>query len=51
MDAEVLATMASHLRMPLERVETEHRVSAAASDDAATGHTVSLRPVTALLLG
>ena len=32
MYTEVLATMASHLRMPLERVVTEHRVFAAASD-------------------
>lgn len=32
MYAEVLATMATHLRMPLERVVTEHRVFAASTD-------------------
>jgi hypothetical protein len=32
MYTEVLATMASHLRMPLERVDTEHRVFATATD-------------------
>jgi hypothetical protein len=32
MYTEVLANMATHLRMPLERVETEHRVFAAAAD-------------------
>jgi hypothetical protein len=32
MYTEVLATMALHLRMPLERVDTEHRVFAAAAD-------------------
>lgn len=32
MYTEVLATMASHLHMPLERVVTEHRVFAAAAD-------------------
>ena len=32
MYTEVLATMASHLRMPLERVATEHRVFAASAD-------------------